>query len=86
MRVSRIDWTRLETELDAGGYARIPGIYSPEQVAGWKKVTAAAHDGGAKIFVQLMHVGRIAHADNLPEGAEVVAPSAIAAARSSSSV
>jgi N-ethylmaleimide reductase len=62
------------------GYARIPGIYSPEQVAGWKKVTAAAHDGGAKIFVQLMHVGRIAHADNLPEGAEVVAPSAIAAA------
>lgn len=62
------------------GYARIPGIYSAEQVAGWKKVTAAAHDGGAKIFVQLMHVGRIAHPDNLPAGAEVVAPSAIAAA------
>jgi N-ethylmaleimide reductase len=62
------------------GYARIPGIFSEAQVAGWKKVTQAVHASGAKIFVQLMHCGRIAHPLNLPAGAVVVAPSAIAAA------
>jgi N-ethylmaleimide reductase len=61
------------------GYARIPGLYSPEQIAGWKHVTDAVHEKGGKIFVQLMHTGRIAHPDNMPAGAEVVAPSAIAA-------
>ena len=61
------------------GYARIPGIYSAEQVAGWKKVTDAVHAKGAKIFVQLMHTGRIAHPLNLPAGARLVAPSAVAA-------
>ncbi|HNB98240.1 MAG TPA: alkene reductase [Leptospiraceae bacterium] len=61
------------------GYARIPGIFSKAQVEGWKKVTSAVHEKGTKIFVQLMHVGRIGHVDNLPEGAELVAPSAIAA-------
>jgi len=62
------------------GYARIPGIYSAEQVAGWKRVTAAVHPLGAKIFVQLMHCGRIAHPLNLPAGARILAPSAVAAA------
>ncbi|CAN0499832.1 unnamed protein product, partial [Phaeothamnion confervicola] len=62
------------------GYARIPGIFSPEQVAGWKKVTDAVHAKGAKIFIQLMHCGRIAHPLNLPAGARMVAPSAVAAA------
>lgn len=62
------------------GYARIPGIFSAEQVAGWKKVTDAVHAKGARIFVQLMHTGRIGHPLNLPEGAKVVAPSAVAAA------
>jgi N-ethylmaleimide reductase len=61
------------------GYPRIPGIFSDAQVAAWKKVTDAVHARGAKIFVQLMHTGRIAHPLNLPKGAEVVAPSAIAA-------
>lgn len=61
------------------GYARIPGAYSPEQRAGWAKVAAAVHAGGAKLFVQLMHTGRVAHPLNLPPGAEIVAPSAIAA-------
>lgn len=61
------------------GYARIPGLYSVEQIAGWKKVTDAVHEKGGKIFVQLMHTGRISHPDNLPEGAPLVAPSAIAA-------
>jgi N-ethylmaleimide reductase len=62
------------------GYARIPGIFSEAQVEGWKHVTAAAHRGGAKIFCQLMHTGRITHPMNLPKGAEVVAPSEVKAA------
>ncbi|MDR2188329.1 MAG: alkene reductase [Azonexus sp.] len=61
------------------GYPRVPGIFSPEQIAGWKPVTQAAHAGGAKIFMQLMHAGRIAHPLNQPPGARVLAPSAIAA-------
>jgi N-ethylmaleimide reductase len=60
------------------GYARIPGIYSPAQVAGWRLVTDAVHAAGGRIFVQLMHTGRITHPANLPAGAEVVAPSAVA--------
>ncbi|GAB4026690.1 alkene reductase [Spirosoma gilvum] len=62
------------------GYARIPGIYSAEQVEGWKKVTTAVHDKGSRIFVQLMHTGRISHLANMPSGARVVAPSALVAA------
>lgn len=61
------------------GYPRIPGLYSDAQVAGWKKVTDAVHARGGRIFAQLMHVGRIGHPLNLPEGAELVAPSAITA-------
>jgi N-ethylmaleimide reductase len=59
------------------GYARIPGIFSSGQVEGWKKVTEAAHQGGAKIVVQLMHTGRISHPLNMPEGSRVLAPSAV---------
>jgi len=59
------------------GYARIPGIFSSQQVEGWKKVTSAAHQGGAKIVVQLMHTGRISHPLNMPEGSRVLAPSAV---------
>lgn len=62
------------------GYTRIPGIYTLEQAQAWKPITDAAHEGGAKIFVQLMHTGRISHPDNMPEGARIIAPSAIAAA------
>jgi N-ethylmaleimide reductase len=62
------------------GYSRIPGIFSNDQVNGWKKVTVSAHKGGAKIFVQLMHTGRIGHQLNLPAGAGVFAPSAVKAA------
>ena len=61
------------------GYARIPGLFSDEQVAGWKTVTDAVHAAGGKIFVQLMHTGRVSHALNLPQGARVLAPSAVAA-------
>ena len=62
------------------GYPRIPGIFSEAQTAGWKKVTDAVHAKGTKIFVQLMHTGRIGHPDNLPSGGQVVAPSAVGAA------
>jgi len=50
------------------GYPRIPGIFSKAQIAGWKDVTDAVHRGNSKIFLQLMHTGRIGHKDNLPEG------------------
>jgi len=62
------------------GYPRVPGIFSAAQVAGWKKITDAVHGKGAKIFVQLMHTGRIGHQNNLPQGASVIGPSAIVAA------
>jgi N-ethylmaleimide reductase len=61
------------------GYARIPGIFSQEQVSGWKKVTDAVHAAGGHIFVQLMHTGRVGHPLNLPDGAELISPSAVAA-------
>jgi N-ethylmaleimide reductase len=58
------------------GFYRTPGIYSPEQVSGWKEVTGAVHRTGGKIFLQLWHVGRVSHPDFL--GGELpVAPSAL---------
>jgi N-ethylmaleimide reductase len=59
------------------GYARIPGIFSDEQVEGWKKITSSVHKGNSKIFVQLMHTGRISNILNMPEGTKVLAPSAV---------
>ncbi len=59
------------------GYPGTPGIYSHEQVAGWKLVTEAVHRRGGKIFLQLWHVGRISHPSMQPDGALPVAPSAI---------
>ena len=65
---------------DGLGYARIPGLFNEEQIAQWKVVTDAVHARGGRIFVQLMHTGRIFHELNLPQGAQGVAPSAVAAA------
>lgn len=65
---------------NALGYANIPGLFSKEQVEGWKSTTKAVHGRGGKIFAQLMHTGRMAKPQFLSEGAEMVAPSAIAAA------
>lgn len=59
------------------GYARIPGIYNSDQVEAWKPATEAVHNRDGKIFMQLMHTGRISHPDNMPEGARILAPSAI---------
>jgi len=61
------------------GYARIPGCYTQEQMLGWRGVTRAVHDKGGHIFLQLMHTGRISHPANMPKGARIVAPSALAA-------
>ena len=61
----------------AHGYPALPGIYTDEQVAGWKKVTDAVHAEGGKIVLQLWHVGRISHPSLLPNDAQPVAPSAI---------
>lgn len=56
------------------GYARIPGLFNDEHVKAWRPVTEAARRHGARIFVQIMHTGRVSHSDNLPEGAAVVGP------------
>jgi N-ethylmaleimide reductase len=61
------------------GYQDTPGIYSKEQIAGWRKVTDRVHDRGGRIFLQLWHVGRISHVSLQPNGGAPVAPSAIPA-------
>ena len=60
------------------GYPNTPGIYSAEQVEGWRKVTDTVHRSGGKIFIQLWHVGRISHSLFQPNHDLPVAPSAIA--------
>ena len=61
------------------GYSRIPGIFLRAQIEGWMKITSAVHRDGGKIFVQLMHTGRVGHVLNLPTGGQVIAPSAVKA-------
>ncbi len=62
---------------DGQGYLTTPGIYTPAHVEGWRKVTAAVHEAGGRIFIQLMHTGRMSHPDNTPHGRQAVAPSPI---------
>lgn len=61
------------------GYARQPGLFSDEQVQGWRLVTDGVHQAGGRIFVQLMHTGRVSHAANMQDGTKILAPSALAA-------
>src|ERR1700712_3912539 len=61
------------------GYQDTPGIYSKEQVAGWRKVTDRVHANGGKIFIQIWHVGRISHVSLQENNQAPVAPSAIRA-------
>ena len=63
----------------AQGYADVPGLYAPEQIAGWKRVTDAVHQAGGKIVTQLWHVGRVSHTALQPDQGAPVAPSAVAA-------
>ncbi|KTF19017.1 alkene reductase [Pseudoalteromonas sp. 10-33] len=60
---------------DGQGYPTTPGLFTREQIQGWKKVTDAVHANGGKMFAQLWHVGRVAH-PHFFDG-EVLAPSAI---------
>lgn len=60
------------------GYPRIPGLFNEVQVQAWKASTTAVHEQEGKVFVQLMHCGRVAHLANLPKGAEVLSSSNLA--------
>ena len=68
-----------QVSLQGRGYARSPGIHSPEQMAGWQLVTDAVHAAGGRIFLQLWHAGRTSHPALQENEALPVAPSAIAA-------
>lgn len=57
------------------GYARIPGLFNEEQVEGWKLVTNAVRKRNGRIFLQIMHTGRVSHIENMPKGARVLGPS-----------
>lgn len=59
------------------GYIDTPGLHSQEQVQAWRRVTDTVHNQGSRIFVQLMHSGRIGHPSLYPDGALPLAPSAI---------
>src|SRR3954464_9758419 len=61
------------------GYQDTPGIYSKQQVAGWRKVTDRVHQRQGRIFIQLWHVGRISHTSLQPGNGAPVGPSAIRA-------
>ncbi len=61
------------------GYADVPGLYAPEQLAAWRRVTDKVHEAGGRIVTQLWHVGRISHETLQPGGARPVAPSAVTA-------
>jgi N-ethylmaleimide reductase len=61
------------------GYADVPGLYAPEQLQAWKRVTDAVHDKGGCIVTQIWHVGRVSHTELQPGGIAPVGPSAITA-------
>ncbi|KAG1647465.1 N-ethylmaleimide reductase [Nymphon striatum] len=65
--------------VNGKGYCRTPGLVTDTQVAGWRQVTDAVHAEGGAMVAQIMHCGRVAHADNKPADAETIAPSAITA-------
>jgi len=68
-----------QVSAQAQGYVSTPGLHTPEQIAGWRKVTDAVHAQGGKIFVQLWHTGRMSHTAFQPGEQAPVAPSAIRA-------
>lgn len=68
-----------QVSAQAQGYVSTPGLHTPEQIAGWRKVTDEVHARGGKIFVQLWHTGRMSHTAFQPGEAAPVAPSALRA-------
>jgi N-ethylmaleimide reductase len=67
------------TAISAGahGYPKAPGIYTAEQIAGWRRVTKAVHSRGGRIILQIQHNGRNSHSSFMPDGGPPFAPSAI---------
>ena len=59
------------------GYCNMPGLFNRAQMEAWKPCTRAVHERGGKIFLQVMHTGRVGHPNNLPDSATLLAPSAI---------
>src|SRR5471030_2684193 len=59
------------------GYLGSPGLYSDDQIAGWRAITDTVHAKGGRIFLQLYHAGRQSHVDMQPDGGSPVAPSAL---------
>jgi len=64
---------------DSAGIMHAPGIFTAEQVEGWRHVVAGVHAAGGRIYLQVWHSGRISHPSLQPGGADPVAPSAVAA-------
>ncbi len=64
----------METGFGSPG---VPGIYTEQQIAGWREVVDAVHAKGGIIFLQLWHVGRVSHSSFQPGGVLPVAPSAV---------
>lgn len=62
---------------DGQGYQLTPGIYTDEHIAGWRLVTDRVHRAGGRLFIQLMHTGRVSHPENTPHHRQAVAPSAV---------
>ena len=68
-----------QVSAQAQGYNATPGVHTPEQIAGWRKVTDEVHARGGRIFVQLWHTGRMSHTAFQPGEEAPVAPSSIRA-------
>jgi N-ethylmaleimide reductase len=68
-----------QVSITAQGYSHTPGIYTPEQIEVWRKVTDAVHAQGGRIFLQIWHTGRKSHTHFQPNNQAPVAPSAIVA-------
>lgn len=62
---------------NGAGYANMPGLYNEEQKLAWSKITKSIHDKGGKVFLQVMHTGRVGHINNLDDGAEILGASNI---------
>lgn len=67
-----------QPSADGQGYLHTPGIHSDRHVIGWREVSTAVHAAGGRLFIQLMHAGRMSHPDNTPHHRQAVAPSAVA--------
>ena len=80
MSRSRASYNQGNTNQSTGqGYTWTPGIHSPEQVSGWRKVTKAVHKKEGLIFAQFWHVGRLSHTTFQPGQKAPVSSSALVA-------